>query len=498
MAVTGEDADRTVAGVVFIALGLILGLFTLWQLLASGVPGVVSLLVGAVPGLLLAVLLAVVGIWLLDNGPTGTHARRLLVWALASGTFGTLSASLFVLCETSCGAVIYEAPLVVANTAAGFAVFGLVVGHYDLQARQRAEELARYKELVENIPVGIFRTTSGSDGEFVEVNPTMGHLFGAEDAEDLLSHPVSDIYADPAERAAVSERVMDEGSVLEHELEFERLDGERFWGSMTAIRFDADGRAYFDGIIEDISERKRYEERLKRHNGQLAVLNDVLRHDVRNDMAVVQSRAERLRSAVDGHDEDINALLSRTDHVVELTETAGDLAEAVSAEREHDRHPIALDDILHDEIAAIRRANDAVIMMAPDLPDVSVRANGMLPSVFRNLLNNAVQHNTSPEPRIEVAVETGEDTVTVRVADNGPGIPDEQKERIFEHGQKDIDTGGTGLGLYLVSTLLEQCDGSVSVRDRADTGPPSLGVNDGTDGAVFAVTLPRADESWYD
>ena len=504
MAVTGEDVDRTVPGLVFLALGLALGLFALWQLLATGVPGVVSVVVGVVPGLLLALLLAAVGVWLLGDGPPGRHDRRLLAWALASGTFGALSAALFVLYETNRGAVVYEAPLVVANTAAGFAVFGLVVGRYDLQARQRADELARYKELVENVPVGIFRATPGPDGEFVEVNPAMGRLFGAGDADELLSRPASDIYVDPEDWAAFSERVMDDGLVVEHELQYERLDGGRFWGSVSAIRYGAGGRTYFDGIIQDITDRRRYQERLERQTEQLGVLNDVLRHDVRNDMAVVRSRAEHLKSSTDGHDGDIDALLARTDHVVELTETARDLAEVVSAEHDQDRYPIALDDVLHDEVTAIRQADGDVVVTVEDLPSVSVLANDMLPSVFRNLLTNAVRHNDSPQPRIRVSVDTAADSVTVHVADNGPGIPDDRKESIFEHGQKADGSGGTGLGLYLVSTLVEQYGGTVTVRDRVDAEQPHLGVDDGKDGAVFAVTLPRADgdrderDSWYD
>ena len=505
MALTGEDIDRTVTGMVFTALGLILGVFTGWQLLSAGVPGMVSLLVGVVPGFLLALVLTVVGVYLLGDGPTGEHARRLLAWALASGSFGALSAGLFVLYETNRGVVIHEAPLVVANTAAGFAVFGLVVGRFDVQARQRAEELARYKELVENIPVGIFRTTPGPDGEFVEVNPAMVDLVGAESADELLSKSVSDIDIDADERETLSERLLEEGLVVEHEQEYQRFDGERFWASLTAMRFDADGQTYFDGILEDITERKRYKERLERHNDQLEVLNDMLRHDVRNDMAVIRSRAEHLRSVADGHDTDIDALLSRTDHVVELTETARDLTTVVSADRERDHHPVDLTETLRQEIEATRQANPDATITVDDVPSVPVRANDMLSSVFQNLLSNAVRHNDGDHPRIDVWATTTEDAVTVHVADDGPGIPDEQKEAIFEHGQKATDSSGTGLGLYLVATLVDQCGGTVTVRDRADDDPPHVRVGEEQRGAVFSVTLLRAetesredDDSWYD
>ncbi len=497
---SGEDIDRTITGAVLFVLGGILAVFTGWQLLAAEIAGVVSLVVGVLPGFGLAALLAAGGLWLLREGPTGEYARRLLAWALASGSFGAISAGLFVVYETNRGVVIHEAPLAVANTAAGFAVFGLIIGWYDVQARKRQADLARYRQLVGNVPVGIFRTTPGPDGRFVEVNPAMIRLFQADDEQDLLDRPVSDVYADGSERLQTSEQLVEEGLVVEREMRFQRLDGEQFWASVTAIRYEGDGETYFDGIVEDITERKRYQQQLERDNEQLEVLNDMLRHDVRNDMAVVQSRAERLRASVDDHDEDFDALLSRVDHSIELTETARDLAKVVTAERGAGRHPVNLAGTLRNELDAVRETNDAAtVTVEGDLPAVAVRANDMLSSVFRNLLNNAIQHNDSEQPWVGVSVEATEETVTVHIADNGPGIPDAQKEAIFEHGQKGETSGGTGLGLYLVSTLVDQYGGEVTVRNRTDAEESPFG-SDADRGATFSVTLPRAEErvSWYD
>jgi signal transduction histidine kinase len=71
----------------------------------------------------------------------------------------------------------------------------------------------------------------------------------------------------------------------------------------------------------------------------------------------------------------------------------------------------------------------------------------MLPSVFRNLLNNAVQHNDSDTPRIDIGVEQTNESVTVSVADNGPGIPDEQKKNVFDKGEQGLERPGTGIGV---------------------------------------------------
>lgn len=114
---------------------------------------------------------------------------------------------------------------------------------------------------------------------------------------------------------------------------------------------------------------------------------------------------------------------------------------------------------------------DAEFVLDDPLPNVEVTANEMLSSVFRNILNNAVQHNDKETPIVEV-----------RIADNGPGVPDEQKDVIFGKGQKGLGSPGTGIGLYLVQTPIAQYGGDVWVEDNDPTG------------AVFVVQLPKATE----
>ena len=75
----------------------------------------------------------------------------------------------------------------------------------------------------------------------------------------------------------------------------------------------------------------------------------------------------------------------------------------------------------------------------------------------------------------------GADRVTVRIADNGPGVRDEIKEEIFGKGQKGLESAGTGIGLYLVRTLLDAYGGAVWVEDNQP------------EGAVFVVELQSTD-----
>ena len=108
----------------------------------------------------------------------------------------------------------------------------------------------------------------------------------------------------------------------------------------------------------------------------------------------------------------------------------------------------------------------------------------LLEMVFGNLLDNAVKYGGNP-PQVTVhAFSRGTDRVVVRIRDNGPGVPPENRRRIFQmffRGNDELQRTktGTGLGLYIVRTLVSLLKGKVTVTD-AETGT----------GSVFEVTLP--------
>lgn len=121
----------------------------------------------------------------------------------------------------------------------------------------------------------------------------------------------------------------------------------------------------------------------------------------------------------------------------------------------------------------------ATVAVDGDLPDVTVLADDVLESVFRNLLKNATVHNDTETPAITVSALARDEYVVVRVDDNGPGVSDGPKQEIFEEGEQGLDSEGTGLGLYLVRTLVDRYGGDMWIEDTEPMG------------AVFAVELPR-------
>jgi signal transduction histidine kinase len=227
-------------------------------------------------------------------------------------------------------------------------------------------------------------------------------------------------------------------------------------------------------------ERKKNERELARRNEQLAILNQILEHDIRNDMNVVCGTTELLRDRVEEGDHAtlLDRVLENSEHVVELTETVSTLLETITGEQDPDLEPVDGGRMLESELRKARTSHDdATFAVNGEIPSVSVRANNMLSSVFSNLLNNAVQHNDTDDPQIEVSVEVGDDTATIRIADDGPGIAPDRRDEIFGRGEQGIDSSGTGIGLYLVDTLVEQYGGSVRVEDNDPRG------------AVFVVEL---------
>jgi PAS domain S-box-containing protein len=354
----------------------------------------------------------------------------------------------------------------------------------DITERKRSErerELAY--TLLETVPSGVLRTTPSLDGIIEYANPALASLLGAESVAALTGHRVAEFYEDPDDRAALLDALDDADHPVQREAVFETLDGERREVMLTAsLSADETGAEHVHKVVQDITERKRYERRLREQRDDLDVLNRMLRHDIRNDLQLVTAYADVLADHVDeAGTEHLSRIQSSAASAVELTRTAGEMAD-VMLSAGSTREAVDLQRVLDGELDDIRTEHpEAAITVEGAVPDARVVADGMLDSVFRNLLLNAIQHNDKPVPEVRVsAVEDG-DAVAVRIADNGPGIPDTQKESIFGKGEKGLESDGTGIGLYLVETLVEAYGGAVRVEDNEP------------EGAVFVVELPRAD-----
>lgn len=277
------------------------------------------------------------------------------------------------------------------------------------------------------------------------------------------------------------------GDVWQGEVINERKDGVRYVLNQTIAPItDADGDIErFIGVNHEITELKGLEASLRDQREELEILNRVLRHDIRNDLNVILGWMSVLEDHVESDGKEYIERITRSaHHIVELTDVAADLVGDITADSEPELELVRLTPLLKDEVQKRREAFDnATIELDDDLPpDMRVRANSMLASVFRNLINNAVQHNDSDDPWVGIRAEMSGESVLVTVADNGPGIPEGKREQMFDKSQKGLDSEGTGMGLYLVENLVETFGGAVWVEDSEKGG------------ALFSVELPAFGE----
>jgi len=121
------------------------------------------------------------------------------------------------------------------------------------------ESEAKYRSLIENINVGLFRKSTGITGKFIEVNPAIIKMFGCENKADFLATDFADLYQDPNIIRQVNDKMLREGFLKSEEIQLKRKDGTFFTGSLSGVVISDDkGKTkYFDGIIEDITERKK-------------------------------------------------------------------------------------------------------------------------------------------------------------------------------------------------------------------------------------------------
>ncbi len=328
---------------------------------------------------------------------------------------------------------------------------------------------------------GVALWTASEPGEFDYISDGFEGIWGIppEAVKDDITRLIDAIHPEDRDRVRANIEASDQR--LRDESYANRVvqpDGSVRWvlTRQALVRDDDGDVSEVVGICTDITEQKRREQ-------ELELLNRLVRHDIRNDMTVVLGWAELLEDHVDAEGSAyLQKILASGEHVIELTEVSRDHVETIVATEDLTLEPIPIRSVLETELSLREESfPEAEFVLESTPPDVAVAADSMLSSVFRNLLNNAVQHNDEETPVVEVSCEARDDEVEVRIADNGPGLPDDQKDVVFGRGERGLGSPGAGIGLYLVETLVTQYGGDVWAEDNEPKG------------TVFVVVLPRAD-----
>lgn len=123
----------------------------------------------------------------------------------------------------------------------------------------------RFRTIVENVSVGVYRTTGDPQGHFVQVNPAMVRMFGCKSLKELLQTKVLDLYYDPKERKKFIKELRRKKFVKNREIRMRKKDGKAIWVSVYA-RAQLDDKKqvkWIDGVLEDITKRKQKEDQLR-------------------------------------------------------------------------------------------------------------------------------------------------------------------------------------------------------------------------------------------
>jgi signal transduction histidine kinase len=217
-------------------------------------------------------------------------------------------------------------------------------------------------------------------------------------------------------------------------------------------------------------------ERAKRLSQRLSVLNRVLRHDIRNEVTVIHGNAERI---LDGVEEDAPALTikRKVTELHRLSESAREM-ESLLAFEEIPTETVDIADLIEAERRSLIR--DGTVDIETSIPDEAwATANPKIDTAVGHIVENAIEHNDSESPKVEIDVSVSEEEVELVVADNGPGLPEEEVNALERGHETDIDHA-SGLGLWLANWVVTESDGDLTF-ECDDPG-----------GTTVRINLPRA------
>lgn len=217
---------------------------------------------------------------------------------------------------------------------------------------------------------------------------------------------------------------------------------------------------------------ERTNEQLDRAIQQTSILQRIIRHNLRNTCNIIQGNAELLADDIDSNAEKadrIETITTETDRLVELSEKTHLLRDVVlNDSRATQRVNLSQLLELRAERARSRYPHATVRTEFPD--DVVRETDPRLETAIDELLENAVEHNDSEEPIVELTMRADDgEAVTIRVSDRGPGLP-EIERTVLQEGVETPMAHSEGLGLWVTQMILRKLGGTFTIEDNEPRG----------------------------
>jgi PAS domain S-box-containing protein len=361
--------------------------------------------------------------------------------------------------------------------------------HYEKELQESEE---RYKTLTNNLSVGIYRNTPGSKGTFIEANPTIVKMFGFSNRDEFLSVAVSDLYQNPDDRKKFNSIMLQKGYARNEELHLRKKDGSPFIASVSSVGVkDESGQIkYYDGMIEDISERKHLESQLQQAQKMEAIgtLAGGIAHDFNNILAAILGYTEL---AILDIPEDVSAR-QYLEQSLKSAYRARDLVSqilAFSRQGETELRPVQIDSLISEALKMLRATLPTSIEIRQLIEKDAGYINADPTQIHQVLLN--LSTNASYAMRDEggildiclTSVEVDADTIKLHsnlqpgpylklsVGDTGQGMDPKVVHRIFDPYFTTKEKGeGTGLGLAVVHGIVKSHGGFLSIESQPKKG----------------------------
>lgn len=349
--------------------------------------------------------------------------------------------------------------LVVGSVFFGGAAFVLLVVRTSQNTVERLIETTVSRDFLDDVlaSMGDGLLILSQDGSVEEVNPAALELFDC-DYETIIGAQIDTLFTNdafPPNDKGDSPRTKGEATVV---TDADETVPVLF--SVSSLSSNGSDERVKVCTVRDISCRKRRELELRRQNERLDEFASVISHDLRNPLGIAQGHLELARETGDSkHFQTAEHALDRIESLIE-----GLLDLARQGQTVDDAHPVQLSEVAKDAWRTVNTA-DATLRTDDELGAVCADED-RLHQALENLFRNSVEHGGSA---VTVTVGSLSDESGFYVEDDGPGVPPDTQDHVFENGYTTQETG-TGFGLSIVRTIFEAHDWAVSLTEGTEGG----------------------------
>ncbi len=313
------------------------------------------------------------------------------------------------------------------------------------------------------------------------------HILEVDLDQGELTVPKGVEFINPEYRAIANtaiQRAVENGEPYDQEWEITTLKGNKRWvHTMGKANWDNGKIKTISGSFQDITQRKMVENRLKENNDKIEMLNEKLRivggltrHDVGNKLAIIRANEFLLRK----HIGDKPELIRYLDRIKNAIENSANLFEFSRLYERIDSEILMVIDVFDCFNGAAALFSDLTESnIVNDCQGLTVVADSLLRQLFYNFIDNSIKHGEKVT-KIRLHYIEKSDGIKLFYEDNGVGIPEANKPKLFNVDFANKDGGG--IGLYLAKKLMDVYGWTIT-----EEGKPG-------EGAIFVITIPKPNK----